>query len=336
MANYKSNQSRLVLFAKAGVDGEGTKRKEYLDKLLELFPSDKRVQYLAGQYYQNIERDFKTALQYYRGVTELDKNYAPVYDDIAFAQDSTFIGALAGLGDSYSLKGDYKQAHECYENAIARAADLSGYGGKLSTLDRIASSYVLEGRVDEALSTYKRYRSLAETADQIEEIITSYQNEGFILTETGNPGEGLRRYQMATEVLHQPKTPEAVKKTRTLPSMFGECYALLANNDVEAALAKMKECSRMAENRKVPGDARWMSFLNGLVESKEGNYAKALEHYSSSWPDFPFIKYYVAVTYEKMGEKEKATELYKEIENWNANNLALALVKQRMRKMTAN
>jgi hypothetical protein len=38
--------------------------------------------------------------------------------------------------------------------------------------------------------------------------------------------------------------------------MFGECYALLANNDVEAALVKMKECSRMAEQRKVPNDGR--------------------------------------------------------------------------------
>jgi tetratricopeptide (TPR) repeat protein len=98
----------------------------------------------------------------------------------------------------------------------------------------------------------------------------------------------------------------------------------------------MKELSPMVEQRQVPNDFRWMGFLNGMAESNKGNYAQALEHYSKSWPDVPFIKYYVAVAYEKMGEKEKATELYKEIENWKQNELGLALVKQRIRKMAAN
>jgi tetratricopeptide (TPR) repeat protein len=76
-----------------------------------------------------------------------------------------------------------------------------------------------------------------------------------------------------------------------------------------------------------------MSFLNGLVESKKDNYAKALENYSSSWPDLAIVKYYMAVIYEQMGEKEKATELYKELENTHNNDLGIALVRHRMKKM---
>ncbi len=376
----------LVLFYQALVEGQGPKRKEYLDKLLELFPADKRVQYLAGGYFNNVTRDFATALKYYGRVTELDKTYAPVYNNIgychlslgnfkeaekafveqiklapqspnpydsyaellmrmgrydesiaqykkAYDQDPSFIFAFEGVGDAYVLKGDYKAAREYYQKVFDKGPDP---GEKFVALDNIASSFVQEGNITDALQTYEKYRALAKEHSRADEVIASYQNEGFILTETGNPAEGVRRYQMAVEVAKQPDTPEAVKSNLTLPSMFLECYALLSNNATEAAMTKMEACSRMVEKRKVPDDFRWMSFLNGIVESQKGNYAKAQEHYSSSWPDLPLIKYYMAVAYEKMGKQEDAKKLFKELENWHDSDLALALVKHRMRKMAAN
>ncbi len=379
-------EKHLILFFKAGIDGEGLKQTEYLDKLLELFPADKSVQYLAGWYFQFTKRDVSTALKYYARVTELDRIYAPAYNLIgychltlgnfteaekafveqiklaperpnpydsyaellmrmgrydesiaqykkAFDKDAAFTSALAGVGDNYLFKGEYKVAREYYEKQFDKSPDL---GEKFGALDKIASSFVQEGNMNEALKIYERYRALAKEHNRTGNIILSYANEGFILTQSGNAAEGLRRYQKAAEVVNYSDTPEAVKNNFGMLSQFWECYALLANNDTQTALAKMKELRPLVEKRQVPNDLRWMNFLNGMVESKQGNYAKALEHYSSSWPDIPFIKYYVAVAYEKMGEKKKATELYKELENWKQNDLALALVKQRMKKMAGN
>lgn len=376
----------LVLYSKAQVDRQGTKRKEYLDKLLELFPADKRVQYLAGQYFNYTVRDFATALKYYVRVTELDRTYAPVYNNIgychlslgnfkeaekafveqikfapkspnpydsyaellmrmgrydesieqykkAYDQDPSFVAALEGVGDNYVLKGEYKAAREHYQKIFDKAPDP---GEKFAALDNIASSFVQEGNMTAALNTYERYRALAKEHSRPDEVIISYQNEGFILTESGNPAEGVRRYQMAVEVVKQPDTPEAVKNNLTLPSLFQECYALLSNEATEAALAKMEECRPMVEERKVPDDFRWMSFLNGMVESQKGNHAKALENYSNSWPDIPFVKFYMAVANEQMGKQEEAKKLFKELENWHDNDLAIALVKHRMREMAAN
>lgn len=376
-------EKNLVLYFKAQVDGQGPKQKEYLDKLLELFPADKSVQLLAGVYFHYTARDFPTALKYYARVTELDKTYAPIYDKIGYChlnlgnyeeaekafveqiklapqspnpydsyaellmrmgrydesiaqykksydQDPAFVAALEGLGDNYVVKGEYKTAREYYQKQFDKAPEA---GEKFGALDNIASSFVHEGNITEALNTYERYRALAKEHRRIGSVITSYQNEGFIFTETGNPAEGVRRYQMAMEVVKQPDTPETVKKNRTLQTMFLECYALLANNDTETALAKMKELNPTVESRQVPDDLRWMNFLNGMVESKKGNYAKALEHYSNSWPDIPFIKYYMAVADEKMGKQEEATKLFRELESWHDNDLQIALVKHRMRKM---
>lgn len=115
--------------------------------------------------------------------------------------------------------------------------------------------------------------------------------------------------------------------------MFVECYALHANNDVEAALAKQGNCEKMAKKRQVPSDQRWMNFLNGLVQSKKGNYVQAIEHYSKSWPNNAFVKYNMAMDYEKTGQREKASELFHELQTWNQVNLASALVKYRMRKV---
>ncbi|MCI0563677.1 MAG: tetratricopeptide repeat protein, partial [Nitrososphaera sp.] len=234
----------LVSYYQALVEGQGPKRKEYLDKLLELFPADKRVQFLAGGYFNNVARDFATALKYYGRVTELDKTYAPVYNNIgychlslgnfkeaekafveqiklapkspnpydsyaellmrmgrydesieqykkAYDQDPSFTAALEGVGDDYVLKGEYKAAREYYQKLFDQAPDP---GEKFAALDNIASSFVQEGNITEALQTYEKYRALAKEHSRSDEVIASYQNEGFILTETGNPAEGVRRY----------------------------------------------------------------------------------------------------------------------------------------------
>ncbi|MFQ5632200.1 MAG: tetratricopeptide repeat protein, partial [bacterium] len=378
----------LILYSKALVDGEGTKQKENLDKLLELFPSDKRVQYLAGMYFGGIERDFETALQYYRRVTELDNTFAPVYNNIgytsmtlgnfaeaekafveqiklvpnrpnpydsyaellirmgrydesiaqykkALGKDASFLNAFFGVGDNYIFKGEYETARKNYEMVYEKAPHLVGLGGKFNALDRIASSFVLEGKISEALNTCERYRTLAKENNRTGRVINSYQNEGFILTESGNPAEGIQRYRMATEIAYDPKTPEAVKNNLALVTMFQECYALMVNKEMEAALTKMEDCKKLAQKRQVPGDQRWMSYLNGIAETQKGNYTQALEHYSNSWPTIPIIKYYMAVAYEKKGDQEKAGELFEELQNRKQNTLQVALVKYRMKKMAA-
>ncbi|MFX0202661.1 MAG: tetratricopeptide repeat protein, partial [Candidatus Hodarchaeota archaeon] len=367
------------------VDGEGTKQKEYLDKLLELFPSDKRVQHLAGQYFNFRERDFETALKYYQRVIELDKTYAPVYNSIGYLhlllgnykeaekafveqiklmsdrpnpydsyaellvrmgrydesieqykkalnKDASFTSANAGIGDNYIFKGDYETARKYYENYFDNDPRVTA---KFNALDKIAGSFILEENITKALEIYERYRTLAKEHNRVSSIVQSYINECLIMTESGNAAEGLHRYQKAAEVVNASDTPEAVKNEYGVLSRFWECYVLLANNETETALTKMKGLSPIVEKKQDPNDLRWMSFLNGMVESKKGNYTMAQEHYSSSWPDIPIIKYYVAVTYEKMGEKDKANELYQELEDRKQNNLALALVKHNIKKMTA-
>jgi tetratricopeptide (TPR) repeat protein len=371
----------LILYSKAQFDGEGLKQKEYLDMLLDLFPTDKRMQYLAGRYFNYEVRDLQTALKYYQRAIKLDTTFAPVYNYIGYVQldmgnekeaekafieqiklvpdrpnpydsyaeflirmnrfdesimqykkalevDASFAFANVGIGNNLLFKGDHESARKYYEKYF----ESPNIDVKFGALNRIASSYVLEGNIGKALKIYKRYRLLAKENDRIDAVITSYQNEGLILTETGNPEEGLFRYQKAIQIVQDPKTPEVVRNNQGLQSRFFECYALLVSGEMKTALLKIEACKKIAQKRQVPSDQRWISYLTGLVEIHNGNYEQALESYSNSWPDLPFIKYYMAIAYEKMGQREKATQLFRELKNRKQNNLPLALVKQRVKK----
>ena len=370
----------LLLTYKAFFGGDGAKQKEYLDKLLELFPSDKRVQFLTGQYYNNTKRDFTTALKYYNQAIDIDKKYAPAYNNIGYCNislgnydeaekafktqieliperpnpydsygdilmkvgkydesikqfekayeiDNMFIEALAGVGDNYIFKGEYEKAREYYnmwyENAL-------GVSGKLGALYYVAISYVYEGEIEKALNTFERYSALSNENNRFANLIYSYQNEGFLLSGTGKAAEGLKRYQKALEVAHQADTPEPVKSNQIIYAMFAECEAMLFNNNIVDALAKIEELEKSTESRNLPNDEMWLNWLNGLVEYNNGNYKQAVQLFSNSWPDAVWVKYYIANAYKKMGSEEKADNIFKEFENWNEASLQHAIVYYQM------
>ncbi|TFH39670.1 MAG: tetratricopeptide repeat protein, partial [Bacteroidia bacterium] len=80
-----AGEKNEILYYLAQADDNGQKQKEYLDQLLFSFPSDKRVQMMAGQYYYDLG-DYSTALIHYNKVTELDKDYASAYNRIGYCQ----------------------------------------------------------------------------------------------------------------------------------------------------------------------------------------------------------------------------------------------------------
>ena len=100
VGGVSEGEKYLILSFEAQVNREGAKVKEYYDKLLELYPSDKRVQFLMGNYYQNFESDFKRAIKYYNRAKKIDKNYAPVYN-------------LSGYSNIYL--GNYEEAEKDFK-----------------------------------------------------------------------------------------------------------------------------------------------------------------------------------------------------------------------------
>jgi len=375
-------EKHLILYSQAVADGDGAKQKEHLDQLLKLFPNDKRVQTLAGSYFQYVLDDRETAIKHLKKATDLDKKYAPAYNNLgyvqsalgnyeaaeeafetyinlipdnpnpydsyaelllkigkydesieqykkAFEKDPLFTSALAGVGNNYIFKGDYETARKYYNKMFDKAPNING---KISALIWKATSYVHEGSIEKALKTFEEYRALAEKEDLITNVILSYANQGFILTESGNPTEGMKYYEKASDLIKEAELSRPVKENYILNSIMWRCYVLTAKNEFDKAEADFEKCKQMVENRQNPGEERTLHSIYALREIKRGNYDKALEHFSKADTEDAFNWYYMAKAYEKKGDKENASKFYAKVANWNVNSLNLALVRQRARE----
>jgi tetratricopeptide (TPR) repeat protein len=132
--NVSDGEKNEILYYLAKADDNGQKKKEYLDQLLFSFPSDKRVQMMAGQYYYNLE-DYSTALIHYYKVTELDKDYASAYNRIGYCQSELI---------------KYGEAEEAF------LAYIKLVPGKANPYDSYAEFLLKTGRYDESIEQYKK------------------------------------------------------------------------------------------------------------------------------------------------------------------------------------
>jgi len=244
----------------------------------------------------------------------------------AFEKDPMFATALEGVGNNYIFKGDFDTARKYYQNYFDKAPNING---KLRALFLKATSFVHEGKIEKALDTFKEYRALAEKKDVPNRIILSYTYQGFILTETGNPIEGMNYYDKAIASIEKLKLSKPVKENFITYSLMWQFYVLTAKNDLDKAESQAEKCKQKVASRHNPNEEKFLYSLYGDLEIKKGNFDKAIEHYSNSDTENPLNMYYMANAYDKKGDKKNASKLFKKISNWNENSLNLALVRNR-------
>ncbi len=165
-----SEGERLIIsYYHAFADGNGEKQKESLDKLLSTFPSDKRVESIAGEYYYGIN-DFQQALTHFKKASEIDKNFAPVYNMIGYCEEglNSFPEAEAAFQtyikliptnpnpyDSYAellLKmGKYDESIAQYKKALDKDPSFT------TSLAGIGNNYVFKGDFASARKYFQDY-----------------------------------------------------------------------------------------------------------------------------------------------------------------------------------
>jgi len=369
-------EKHRILYVQARADGQGVKQKEHLEKLLELFPSDKRVHNFAGGYY-GYTRDYSIALKHYKKAAELDNKYAAPYNNMGYmyitlgkyeeadkafknyiklrpdnpnpydsyaellmkmgkydesidqykkAYDRGMASSLTGIGYNYIFKSDYPKAREYYQMFYDKTDMLDQ---KFLVIRLKSSSYVTEGKIDQAVKTLKEYHDLAEKENSNTGIIMSYVYQGFIFTELGDAAEGLKHYEKATKLVNTLELPEGERENFKVNSCMWNCYALTANEKYNEAEAELKNAKNMIEKRKEQGEQRNYHAMAAFLQYKKGNYDKALEHFSKANQNNPWNIYYMADIHLKKDNKEKAKDLLVKLKSWNLNNFAYSLVRNR-------
>lgn len=237
-----------------------------------------------------------------------------------------FTLSLAGVGHNYIFKGDYPTARKYYQQYFDKA---TLPGGKLNALYWKAVSYLYENKVDEAVKTFDESRAVAEKENLATNVINAYANQGFIVTETGKPDEGMKYYEKAINLIGKSKFSKVDVDNLMTQAGLWRFYNLTAQEDYEKAKAEAAKIKQKVESRKNHGEEMFLNSLMGYSAFRQGNYEEAIQYYSKADTDDPLNWYYQAMAYQKKGDKLNASKMLEKIKSSNVNSLNLAIAKNR-------
>ena len=139
LADRASEGERLMILSnQAGANGEVSKQKEALEKLVVAFPGDERAQFALGGYYF-AQQEWAQAIEHNKKATEIAPNYSPAYNI---------------LGYSYRQAGDYANAEQAFKKYIELIPkDPNPY-------DSYAELLLRMGRFDDSVTQYRKALSI--------------------------------------------------------------------------------------------------------------------------------------------------------------------------------
>jgi Flp pilus assembly protein TadD, contains TPR repeats len=243
----------------------------------------------------------------------------------ALERDPAYSFSLTGLGNNYIFKGDYESARKYYQDCFDKASDIDW---KFNALFYKATSFVHEGKIENAITAFDEFRALAEKENLVPYAIWSYAYQGYVYSESGNPAEGMKFYDKAIDLLGKSKLPEADNESMITYSLAWHAYELLSNGELDKAMPELEKYKQKVESRMNPGEEMDLNSMFGLFETRKGNYDKALEYFAKANTESAMNWYYTALAYSKKGDKQNAFKLFDKIAKWNVNSLDLALVRK--------
>ena len=85
LADKASDGERMLIQAnEAGANGNPTKQKEILEKLVAAYPNDERAHFTLGGYYFG-QQDFSQAINHYKHATQIAPAYSTAYNILGYA-----------------------------------------------------------------------------------------------------------------------------------------------------------------------------------------------------------------------------------------------------------
>ena len=215
----------------------------HLEKLLKLYPRDKRVQSLVGQYYRNIG-DEPTALRHFSESIKIDKKYAPAYNNIGYS--------------NMALE-KYADAEAAFKNYIKLIPN------NPNPYDSYAELLMKIGKYDESIKQY----NMALAKDPT--FIASYRGMGNDYAYKGDYAKSRATYQMMYD-----KATNDGNRDQALSSTMN---AWIAEGNIEKAMEVNDQRIALAEKI---GDVQTMWNLHnlaGFINVEAGNLDAAAEHF---------------------------------------------------------
>lgn len=201
----------LIQAAEAGANGDPTRQKEILEKLVAAYPNDERAHFNLGGYYFG-QQDFTQAINHYKKATELAPDYSTAFNILGYA---------------YRQNEAYSDA----ENAFKKYIEL--IPNDPNPYDSYAELLLKMGRFDEAITQYNKALSIEPN------FINSHFGIAAALTYKGDANAALAELDKMT----QKARTDGERRT----ALFGRTVVALDSGKFDQALAETAKQYAIAE-----------------------------------------------------------------------------------------
>jgi tetratricopeptide (TPR) repeat protein len=244
LADKASDGERMLIQAnEAGANGDPTKQKEILEKLVALYPNDERAHFNLGGFHFG-QQEFKEAISHYKRATELAPDYSTAFNILGYA---------------YRQSEAYNDA----ENAFKKYIEL--IPNDPNPYDSYAELLLKMGRFDEAITQYNK--ALAINSN----FINSHFGIAAALMYQGKTAEAQAELQKMT----QKARTDGERRT----ALFGQTVVAIDSGKLDQALAEVEKQYAVAQKNNdaaaMTGDLQ----LKGNVLLEAGKYEAAKEAY---------------------------------------------------------
>ena len=294
------------------------KAEGFMTTMLEKSPTNSRAHIALGDCF--------------RAQKDLDKALASYLD--AATHDDTDPVAHSKAGHVNSLLGNYDDARTNYQNARERSTHGTG------SINFEGFTYLYEGDHQKALSF------LSDMAKKVDGMDIPDGNKtgtkmgcafacAMIAMHHGDAAHVKEVVEMmkplSAQIGEDIGTEEARMNTKS-NMQYWDAIASAMEGNMEGARAKAEEMKVTLEPNRNPTKLRPYHFAHGFINMKEGNYAKAVEHFEQTNLDGVYNKYMLAMANEKAGNADKAVELLNDIVDNNFNNVGYALIRNELKE----
>ena len=244
LADKASDGERLlILSTEAGANGNVSKQKELLDKLVAAYPNDERAHFNLGGYYFG-QQDYRQAIEHYKKATELEPKYSTAFNILGYA---------------YRQAGDYANAEQAFKKYVELIPnDPNPY-------DSYAELLLKMGRFDESIAQYRKALSIDPN------FIASHLGSAADLMYLGKPDDAAAELQKITE--------KARNDGEQRTALFGMTVLAIDRGQWDKALEEVDKQYALGEKTNdVPamvGDLQ----LKGNILVEMGKYDQAKESF---------------------------------------------------------
>jgi tetratricopeptide (TPR) repeat protein len=247
LADKASDGERMLIQAnEAGANGDPTKQREILEKLVSAYPNDERAHFNLGGYYFG-QQDFTQAIGHYKRATELAPDYSTAFNILGYA---------------YRQNEAYSDA----ENAFKKYIEL--IPNDPNPYDSYAELLLKMGRFDDAITQYNKALAIDSN------FINSHFGIAAALTYKGKPAEA----QAELEKMSQKARTDGERRT----ALFGQTVVAIDSGKLDQALAAVDKQYAIAQKGNDPAAMSGDLQLKANILLEAGKYDAAKQSFEQA------------------------------------------------------